>query len=197
MKCKADLRRALLARRDELPPHEIRRLSAAASSRFFALPEVAAARVIMFFVSFGSEVDTAPMIAQTLAEGKRVAAPRADPGSRTLTPCEIRDPGRDLAPGAHNIREPKPSCPAVPLEELDVVVVPAVVWGENGYRIGYGGGYYDHFLPRVPRAARLGLGFELQVLPEVPHGAGDLPVDLLVTDAKVRRFPPRRARQQL
>jgi len=146
----------------------------------------------MFFVSFGSEMETLPMIEQALAQGKRVAAPRADPERRALIPCEIRDPQQDLAPGAHNIQEPKPHCPAVDLEAIDVVAVPAAVWAEDGHRLGYGGGYYDRFLARLPGAVRVGLGLEVQVVPEVPHGPDDLPVDVLVTDTEVRRFlrPP-------
>jgi len=122
MKCKSELRRAVVARRKGLSSQEIRLRSAAASSHLFALPEVLGAGTVMFFVSFGSEVDTMPMIRRALAEGKRVAAPRADPATRELTPCEIQEPERDLGPGAHNIREPKAHCPAVEVEEIDVVV---------------------------------------------------------------------------
>jgi 5-formyltetrahydrofolate cyclo-ligase len=187
-KCKSALRRAVLVRRDAISPQEIRRRSAAASSRLFGLPEFADARVVMFFVSFGSELDALPMIRQALAEGKQVAAPRADPETRELTPCEIRDVEADLAPGAHGIREPKAHCPAVRVEEIEVVLVPAAAWGEDGYRVGYGGGYYDRFLGRLPRAWRIGLGLEVQVVPAVPHGEHDLPVQMLVTEAAVRRF---------
>lgn len=188
MKCKSHLRRAVLDERKRLPAQEIRRRGEVAGSHLAGLPEYAAARVIMFFVSFGSEIDTRPMIRRALADGKRVAAPRAEPGSRKLIPCEIRDPEQDLAPGAHDIREPKDHCPEVAPESIDVVVVPAVVWGEDGYRVGYGAGYYDRFLGEVEGAARVGLGLELQVVREVPHDAHDLPVDMLVTETGVRRF---------
>jgi len=152
----------------------------------------------MFFVSFGSEVDTLPIIRAALGAGKRVAAPRADPRGRSLEPCEVRDPNVDLVPGAHDIGEPRPHCRPVPVEEIDVVIVPAAVWGEDGYRVGYGGGYYDRFLARAPSAVRIGFGLELQVAPEVPHGEQDLPIDVLVTDRGVRRFarPGRGAQPQ-
>ena len=130
MKCKSTLRRDVVPRRDQLSSDDIRRLSEAASSRFFSLSEVTAVQVIMFFVSFGSEVDTLPMIRRALAEGKRVAAPQADPATRRLTPREIRDPQKDLAPGAHNIREPKPCCPVVRPEEIDVVLCTTEEWRE-------------------------------------------------------------------
>jgi 5-formyltetrahydrofolate cyclo-ligase len=196
MECKSGLRGAVLSRRDRLSPTEIRRQSAAAGSRLFALPEFAGARTVMFFVSFGSEVDTVPMIERAISQGKRVVAPRADPESRSLAACEIGDPGRDTAPGAHGIREPKSQCPAVDPESIDVVVVPAVVWGEDGYRLGYGGGYYDRFLRRATRAVRVGLGMEMQVVGEVPHCGHDLPVDVLVTEAGVRRFGRRGGREE-
>jgi len=101
-----------------------------------------------------------------------------------------------LAPGAHNIHEPRPHCRPVPLGEIDAVIVPAAVWGEDGYRIGYGGGYYDRFLDRLPSAVRIGFGFEMQVVPEVPRSDNDLPVDILVTDARVRRFPRARGKHK-
>ena len=188
MKRKSALRRTIVARRDDLPAQEVRRRSAAAGSHLSRLSEFASARCVMFFVSFGSEVDTLPMIQKAVAGGKRVAAPRADPRTRSLLPCEILDPEKDLAPGAHKIREPRPHCPEVPLAEIDAIVVPAAVWGEDGYRVGYGGGYYDRFLARLKDVRRIGLGLETQVIPEVPHGPHDLPVEVLVTDAGIRRF---------
>jgi 5-formyltetrahydrofolate cyclo-ligase len=191
MKRKSDLRRAILAQRDALPAEAIRERSAVAAASLFSLPEFQAARTVMFFVTFGSEIDTLPMIEQALAEGKQVLAPRADPRTRRLLPCRVRDPVQDLAPGAHNIREPKASCPATALDQIEVVIVPAAVWGEDGYRIGYGGGYYDRFLKKVPGATKIGLGLEAQVVPSVPHGEHDLPVDVLVTEARVRRFRER------
>jgi 5-formyltetrahydrofolate cyclo-ligase len=188
MKVKRDMRRAAIRRRDGTPAHEIRRRSAAAGSHLFALPDFTSARLVMFFVSFGSEIDTLPMIREALAMGKRVAAPRVERNKRSLIPCEITDSGEDLTPGAYGIREPRLECPPVNPAEIDVVVVPAVIWDENGYRVGYGGGYYDRFLARLRGARRIGLGMEMQIVPEVPHGPRDLAVDVLVTDARVRHF---------
>jgi len=185
---KSRVRAEVLARRDALTPAEIADRSRLAGERLFSTCEVAAARIVMFFLAFGSEIHTLPMIERALAEGKRVAAPRPDPKARSLAPAEVTDPGSHLVPGTYGILEPAPDCPAVEPGSLDVIVVPAAVWAEDGYRIGYGAGYYDRFLSCTPRAVWVGLGLELQVVPEVPHDDHDLPVDLLVTDAVVRRF---------
>lgn len=188
MERKRELRAATLRRRDALSASEIAARSARAGARLRALSEVRAAGTIMFFVSFGSEIDTVPMIRRALEDGKQVAVPRADRCARKLMPYEVRDLPSDLAPGEYGILEPKPHLPPVPLDGIDAVIVPAVAWSEDGFRVGYGAGYYDRFLSQIPTAVRIGLGFELQVVSEVPHGPHDLPVNLLVTEAAVRRF---------
>ncbi len=127
----------------------------------------------------------------SLTAGRRVAAPQTEDATRRLIPRELRDLEQGLAPGPYGIREPTPELPAVPLDSIGVVIVPAAVWAEDGFRVGYGGGYYDRFLPQLPHARRIGLGLELQVVPEVPHGPHDEPVEVLVTEAGVRRFARR------
>ena len=188
MERKRELRDAILKQRDALSADEIAARSAAAGERLLSLPEVGAARLVMFFVSFGSEIDTVPMISRSLAAGKQIAAPRVERSSHRLMPYELRDLQSDLESGAYGILEPKPDRPPARLDEIEVVIVPAVAWDEAGFRVGYGAGYYDRFLPQVPQAVRIGLGFELQVRSEVPRGPNDLPVDILVTEAAVRRF---------
>jgi 5-formyltetrahydrofolate cyclo-ligase len=188
---KALLRAEILARRNALTARQIADRSSRAGDHLFSAPEFAAAHVVMFFITFGSEIHTLPMIVRALAEGKRIAAPRSERTTRSLIPAEITDPDPDLVPGAHRILEPAPHCLAVEPDLLDVVIVPAAVWAEDGYRVGYGAGYYDRFLSRNPRAARIGLGFEVQVVPCVPRDAHDLPVDLLVTDVGIRTYSHR------
>jgi 5-formyltetrahydrofolate cyclo-ligase len=188
MTSKSEVRRIVLARRDALRCEERAARSARAGDRLLSLPEFRAAGMVMFFVSFGSEVATLPMISRALAARVRVAAPHTDTTLRALVPREVRDPQRDLRPGVWGIPEPGPDCPPVPLDGIEAVIVPAVAWDGGGFRVGYGGGYYDRFLPQVAAARWIGLGFELQVLPEVPRGRRDLPVDVLVTEEKVRRF---------
>ncbi len=175
MERKPDLRRRLLARREALPPEEAATLSARAGAHLFATPEMARARTLLFFVSFGSEIQTIPLMARARDEGKQVAAPRVERGTRELVPHVLGDLNADLAPGAYGILEPRPEAPRVPLDEIEVVIVPGVAWSEDGLRVGYGGGYYDHFLPTVPAARRVGLAYELQVVPSVPHNRKDVP----------------------
>jgi 5-formyltetrahydrofolate cyclo-ligase len=78
---------------------------------------------------------------------------------------------------------------------IDVVVPPGVAFDRSGRRVGYGGGFYDRFLPMtggtVPRIA---LAFDLQVLDAVPAGGSDRPVDAVVTESRVLRLRPATSR---
>ena len=98
---------------------------------------------------------------------------------------------------SNGIREPARE-ETWPLEEIDLVVVPALAYDRLGNRLGRGGGFYDRFLARLEmRTVVCGLAFAQQVVEELPTHATDHPVDLLVTDEEVLRFHHRPAERQM
>lgn len=185
---KRGLRSAVRAARDALAPGERAERSRRIARRLLGLRELEGARTVMVFASFGSEVDTAPILAGLARRGLRLALPRIVDGE--VAALAYR-PGDPLVPAAMGVPEPAGGTP-VPEAEIDVVVTPGVAFDRAGYRLGYGGGFYDRFLRRVrPRVPRVGVAFALQVVPEVPHDEGDERVDLVVTEDEVIRCPPR------
>lgn len=189
MVTKRELRKQIFQRRDRLSGEEIREYSRQIARRLYGLPEYRESRVIMFFLSFRSEVDTRSMVEESLARGKEVLVPKALPDSRELIASRLLDCREDLAPGAYGIPEPKESALRVvdPLQ-IDLLIVPGVAFSEDGRRLGYGGGYYDRFFGRLrPEVPLLALAFELQIVPEVPVQPWDRPVDLIVTEKRVIR----------
>ena len=182
------VRRRVLERRDRLSTEQQERLSASIRERFVALPEVLAANTVMCFVSFRSEVLTGPIIRWCLAQGKAVVVPRVM-APRHMEAFALTDLEKDLSPGSFGIPEPREGLERVPPRRIDVVIVPGSVFDLSGDRLGYGGGFYDSFLPRLRRGVpRVAIAFELQVLDDVPEEHHDLPMDLLVTETGVRRF---------
>ena len=181
---KRELRARARALRDAVPEEERRTMGRAVEARLFSLPELARAGTVLVFSSFGSEVPTAGIVARLLREGHRVALPRLAGGeieARAFRPGDpmVRARFGALEPAAGEV---------VPPEELDVVVVPGLAFDRQGYRVGYGGGYFDRFLRRTrPDALRVGICFHLQLVDEVPHGEGDVPVDAVVTDRELVR----------
>lgn len=184
---KAKIRSRTLAVRAALPAEERVRLSAIICARAGALPEFARARTVMLFASFGSEVDTGPLIAQALSDGKALCLPRVlQP--RLMASYRVTDPSVDLAPGAWGIPEPRQGLAEIPPDEIDVVIVPGSVFDVAGRRYGYGGGFYDAYLPRTRRCVpRIALAFEVQIVAELPCGPNDQTMDAIVTETRVIR----------
>jgi 5-formyltetrahydrofolate cyclo-ligase len=176
---KRALRREARARRDTLPPEERERLSEAVARNLLELPAVADASTVMAFSSFGSEVETGPIIERLTRDGRRVALPRVE--GRSIVPVAYRS-GDPVKPAPFGALEPATGDPVLP-EEIDVVIVPGLAFDRRGQRVGYGRGFYDRFLGRLrPDALKVGICFTAQVVDEVPHGRGDRPVDVLVTE---------------
>lgn len=181
---KAGLRQAMLARRAALPPDAAEALALQAQQRVAALPAFAAAGTVLLYAAFRAEVATAWLAARAPAAAKRVAYPRVLPGGELeLVLVERLD--SDLTPGAYGISEPRRGLPVVAPGAVDLAVVPGVAFDRAGYRLGYGGGYYDRLLPRLTRAVTVGLAYAFQVVAAVPRTATDVPVHVVVTDAEV------------
>ncbi|HEX6131765.1 MAG TPA: 5-formyltetrahydrofolate cyclo-ligase [Actinomycetota bacterium] len=184
-RAKRAVRAAVIARRDAMAPAERARAGAAVVERFLAMPEVAAAGVVMAFWSFGSEVPTRPLLEALHASGRVVGLPRIVAGE-----LEVRSwtPDAPLTRTWFGAEEPSGG-PGVEPDAIDVVAVPAVAFDRTCGRIGYGKGYYDRFLLRTrPDAARIGIAFSTQVVEEaLPAGPFDLRVDAIVTEREILR----------
>lgn len=150
-----------------------------------SLPEYQEAKVIFTFVGVGDEVDTMPIIRDALARGKRVAAPRCRKLG-LMDALEIQDPDADLEEGMYHLIEPKKSCPVIQPEAFDFAVVPCCTVTEEGWRLGFGGGFYDRYLP-LTRMFRACVCRARVMQPSVPVDAHDQKVDAVVTDDRVIR----------
>jgi 5-formyltetrahydrofolate cyclo-ligase len=191
MSSKAEIRKRILRLRNTMTQEEIRAGSDAIVKRLTELSALRRASALMVFLSYGSEVMLDDLIRWAWREGKRIAAPLSNPGTRELIPCRI-DSFEDLESGHYGIREPKvASAKPFPREEIECVLVPAVAFDRRGYRVGYGGGYYDRFLPGVPQAARIGIAFACQIVEQIPPDPHDVTVDGIVTEREFIVAPGR------
>ncbi|GIK15995.1 MAG: 5-formyltetrahydrofolate cyclo-ligase [Planctomycetota bacterium] len=159
-----------------------------ACHRLFDLSEYVRAEVVMVFLSLPTEIDTTPLVLRCWQDRKRVVAPKVSWEQRRMLPVEIQSLSDDLVAGEFGLREPISGVP-FPLSMIDLVIVPGLGFDEYGNRLGRGRGFYDRFLanPEFTGVA-CGLAYEIQVVPNLPVGPTDRPVNLLVTDARIRRF---------
>jgi 5-formyltetrahydrofolate cyclo-ligase len=170
------------AARAAIDPRDRARLTGELERRLLALPEVAGAGTILLFYSFGSEVETSGVAEHVHRAGRRLLLPYLEAGA--IEAAEVR-PGDPLTPSTYGPKEPSRRV-AVEAGEVDLVITPGLAFDRRGRRLGYGGGYYDRYLARLrPDAVRVGIGFSVQVVDDVPAGRTDERVHMVVTDAEV------------
>lgn len=182
-RAKRAIRHEVLAARDAQPADVRMERSRTIANSVLTLAQVDRASAVLAFWSFGSEVDTGPLIEMLNARGVRVALPRIVDGDLEARSFVSGDPVSRTAFGAFEPTDGEKLDPAA----LDVVVTPGVAFDRSGGRIGYGGGFYDRFF-RLTEAIRIGVAFDIQVRDDpLPAGHFDLPVQLIVTESEVVR----------
>jgi 5-formyltetrahydrofolate cyclo-ligase len=185
---KGVIRKALRDKLAAMTETERHAKSVAASSLLSASPEFAAARVVMLFLSTPQEIDTAPIALRAWQAGKTVVVPKVSWNQRRMLPVEISSLTTGFTSTGPGIREPIAGQP-VPVEFIDLVIVPGLGFTGKGYRIGRGMGFYDRFLAQSEFIGlSCGLSFEDQIMPELPVLEHDVPLSMLVTDRAIRRF---------
>ena len=185
---KAALRAEIRAARDALPAAARDELGARISARVLALDAWRDAGCVLLYLSFGSEFDTAPLVAAAVGGGKRLCLPRVDRERGTLDIHHVGDPARDTAPGAFGVREPRAECARAEPGAVDFVLAPGVAFTPRGERLGYGGGYYDRLLGTL-RAPSVAAAFALQMREHIPVGGHDRRVDWVITEQTSYRAP--------
>lgn len=144
--------------------------------KLFRTEEFIKAKIVMFYLSHGGEVNTQEMIKEAIEQGKIVAVPVVNRKTNTIIPCRIRLNSR-LSKGLYGILEPTKKC-RLPLQKIDLVIVPGIAFDKGGSRLGRGKGCYDRFLESLPKTTpRIGLAFDFQVLPSLPVKPHDISVD--------------------
>jgi 5-formyltetrahydrofolate cyclo-ligase len=175
------LRRSLRERRAALPAALVRAASAAVCADVAALPAFARAGSVALYAATRGEIDPLSLRAALHARGAVVAYPRVvTTAPPRLAFCRVAD-GDALATGRFGLSEPPADAAPVDDGELEVVVVPGIAFARDGHRLGFGRGYYDQALAARPRALRVGLCHEFQLLDRLPPRVGDEPVDVVIT----------------
>ncbi|NMA86013.1 MAG: 5-formyltetrahydrofolate cyclo-ligase [Tissierellia bacterium] len=184
---KKALRQEIIGKRSQLTEKEILEKSSKIKNRLFQLEEFKSANFIFSFISFGDEIHTHDIIKETLAMNKRVGVPISIDKPRKLLVSEIKDFNEELEIGYYNILAPKKEFERiVPPDLINLVLVPGLAFDSDGYRTGYGGGYYDRFFADANKnMVKIGLCFDLQIVSKVPRDIYDIPVDYIITEDRI------------
>ncbi|MBO8171656.1 MAG: 5-formyltetrahydrofolate cyclo-ligase [Bacillaceae bacterium] len=191
---KREIRRKILALRGNLTEDERNQKSDCIVQRLIGWELYQQAKTLAVFISFGDEADLSALIDHAVENEKEVLIPRVvDRKNGQLR--FYRFTGWDqLETGAYGIREPDPKqAEAGRIEELDLIITPGVAFDRTGSRLGYGGGYYDRFFASLSRECRempprAGVGFELQIVDQIPVESFDVRLTHLVTEKEIYQF---------
>ena len=145
------------------------------------------ARVVLGYMAFDHEVLTDGLMQQAMASGKQLVLPMVLGDRQGLALYSIEDLERDVAPGYRGILEPQPlRTRAVAPETLDLALIPGVAFDLRGGRLGFGVGFYDRLLSRLPREVpTVGLAFDFQVIPRLPLQPHDMLLDAIATEKRI------------
>ena len=141
------------------------------------------ARSVLLFAPLPDEPDIWPLLPGSIAAGRTIALPSFATGTNAYTARQILDPAHDLIVGKFGIREPAATCPGVPLNRLDLVLVPGVAFDLRGGRLGRGKGFYDRLLSAV-NGLKCGVAFDEQVVDAVPVGPMDVRLNCILTPTR-------------
>ena len=182
---KAELRAAVLAKRDALPADT--RVAAAETIATRAFPIDVAGKIVSGFMPMKSEINPLPLLRKLAGEGASLALPAIAGRGKPLI-MRAYAFGDEFARGQWGIREPKSEAPEV---APDILIVPLACFDRVGHRIGFGAGYYDmtiNALRAKKKVTAIGLAFAVQEIPQVPATPRDARLDLVLTEREVIDF---------
>ena len=183
---KSELRKKIRRQREEMPPKQKALLDKLVLKNILKLRQYKANDTILTYVSTKIEVDTFGLIRQALKDGKRVAVPRCIDNSREMDLYYITSLNQ-LEPRTFGVLEPiKEQCEILKDYSKGLCIIPGLVFDFDGYRLGYGKGYYDRFLSRFG-GDTAGVCYSSCVQWNLLHGFYDRRADLLVTEKYIRQ----------
>ncbi|MBN1554504.1 MAG: 5-formyltetrahydrofolate cyclo-ligase [Phycisphaerae bacterium] len=168
-----------------MSPDQVTVRSLAVARRVVQLDEFRSAGTVLLYLPIPGEVDVLPIAREAWRAGKKVLAPTACDQCRAMRAILCCPVNEEMFHPHHGLRQPNRDLGELAIDQLDLIVVPAVAFDARCNRLGRGGGFYDRFLARPElRAKTVGVAFDEQIVPDVPVRENDRPVHVVVTDTR-------------
>ena len=183
---KSKIRKDMITTLESLSENEIALKTRKIENRLFDFANFVEANITMLYISCPGEVSSRNIITYCLDHRKIIVLPAFDPQKFRIRLFKIDNVEKDLKPGSRGMLEPDTArCKSVPVECLDIAIIPGIAFDEKGGRIGSGEGYYDRFIPKLPITTRkVSIAFEDQIIPQAPMESHDKHVDIIITNER-------------
>ena len=184
---KSQIREEIAQKFAELSAKEIAEKTKAIENRLFDFANFLESKITLLYVNNEHEVLTENILKRAYVYNKIVVLPAYNTENFEMELKKVDDLEKDLVPGPRDILQPDESrCKIVPIDKIDIAIIPAVALDEKGGRIGSGKGYYDRLIPRLAITTRkVALALEEQIVPQVPIESHDKHVDIIITENRV------------
>ena len=184
---KSQIREEIAEKFAALSANEIAEKTKAIENRLFDFANFLESKIALLYVNNEHEVLTGNILKRAYIYNKIVVLPVYNTENFEMELKKVDNLEKDLNPGPRNILQPDESrCKVVPIDKIDIAIIPAVALDEKGGRIGSGNGYYDRLIPKLAITTRkVALAFEEQIIPQVPIESHDKHVDIIITENRV------------
>ncbi|MCB2355099.1 5-formyltetrahydrofolate cyclo-ligase [Clostridium estertheticum] len=184
---KNNLRKNMLIIRKNMPKQNACNFSKKIMDTIIGLPQFINCKNIMLYISFNNEVDTYKLATWCLNNNKTVIAPYCIKSNHKIVPFIINNLTTDLTKSTFGIMEPKYDILMnANIENIDLIIVPGVVFDEDCNRIGFGAGYYDRFLSmKTKNTITIGIAYDYQIIDKVPTDEYDVPLNFIITEKRI------------
>jgi len=184
---KTEIRTNIAKKLAELSDSKIEKNIKKIENRLFEFANFLEANIVLLYINSTSEVNTRKILERCLNYKKIVILPAFDTTKHEMKLMKIDNLDTDLIPGPRGILEPDSSrCNVVPIECIDIAIIPGVAFDEKGGRIGSGDGYYDRLIPKLSITTRkVALTFETQIIPQIQMESHDRYVDIIITEKRI------------
>lgn len=184
---KQELREQMATSLVEIQKDTLAKKNRVVVDKLFEFANFLEAKIALLYLSKDWEIDSGSIIERALAMNKIVVLPLINKDRPKVALYKIDVPEKDIVSDAEGFSAPDIGrCKKVPIDCIDIAIVPGLAFDEKGGRIGPGDGYYDHLIPRLPITTRkVAIALEEQVVPMVPMEPHDKYVDIIITDSRV------------
>jgi len=184
---KNDIRNEITEKLSALSEAEIIEKSTIIENKLFEFANFIESKIVLLYVNRKNEVPTQRILKRSLNYNKILVLPAFDPHTFRMTPLKVDHLSSDLKRGPHQVLEPdNDRCKIVPIEYLDIAIIPGWAFDEKGGRLGSGEGHYDRLIPKLSVTTRkVALAYECQLTPQIPMESHDKHVDILITEERI------------
>ena len=186
---KRQLRKAIILKRADLAPQSRTKAEQLIGKQLFDMQCFKNSHHVSSFVSFRDEIEMQAINEMILKEGKVLVLPYIDMAVKKMTFHVVKSLD-SLIKNTYGILEPNPELhPQINFKDIDLVLAPGVAFDQKGFRLGYGGGFYDRFFSQIEKTIpKIGIAFELQVVESLEVESYDQPITHLLTETGLRTF---------